>query len=105
MSHHHSAVAAAVTVPASYRLLHRPLLHRLLHLLLHLLLHRSCDLAELNDAVGVTDDGCPRSACAAGSGCWLGSPVLGAAAAAGCLMTTSSSSSTRYSELGRVGSG
>jgi hypothetical protein len=59
MSHHHSAVAAAVTVPASYRLLQRPLLHRLLHRLLHLLLQRSA--VDLNDAVGVRptvdDDG------------------------------------------------
>lgn len=53
MSHHHSAVAAAVTLPASYRLLHRPLLQRLLHRLLHLLLDRPTDL---NDAVGVIDD-------------------------------------------------
>lgn len=100
MSHHHSAVAAAVTLPASYRLLHRPLLQRLLHRLLHLLLERPTDL---NDAVGVTDDDSPRSAAVAS--CWLGSPVIcavggGAAAglaALGGLRTTCRSSSTRYS--------
>jgi hypothetical protein len=54
MSHHHSAVATAVTVPTSYWLLHR-LLHRLLHLLLQ------CPAVDLNDVVGVrptvADDG------------------------------------------------
>ena len=102
MSHHHSAVAAAVTLPASCRLLHRPLLHRLLHRLLHLLLERPTDL---NDAVGVTDDDSPRSAAAAS--CWLGSPVIRAVgggggaglAALGGLRTTWRSSSTRYSVL------
>lgn len=101
MSHHHSAVAAAVTLPASYRLLHRPLLQRLLHRLLHLLLERPTDL---NDAVGVTDDDSPRSAAVAS--CWLGSPVIravgggaaaGLAALGGGLRTTWRSSSTRYS--------
>jgi hypothetical protein len=55
MSHHHSVIVAAVTVPVSYRLLQHPLLHRLLHLLLQ----RS--VVDLNDAIGVRptvdDDG------------------------------------------------